>query len=582
MPTRWLAATALLGSLTASAALFAQTPARRPLTEPDLNTIAQLLMLEDTRTFDQDVIGAALKSPHPEVRRRAAIAIARIVKPEGRALLEAAGNDANVEVAAAVVFAMGQQKNPENVAWLGEKLNSPKSPPAVAREAATALGKVRPGEQRSPEARAALVKFLSTAPKTAANATIAGEAMLSLGRFPYGDDAEVMIRWADSPDVTVRWKAAWGLFRPRDPKAIPTLLKLADDPSPDVRMWAVRGLGAAPVQQQGREGAPPPPPVPVDPPGLDRAKLAAVLRAKVKDPDRRVRTEAFRTLASYLDDESFAIVLAGLESPDTWISVMAADSITTQASRYRPRSAEIVPKLAAAAAAGKPLALRISAVAALAAYAPEAAVEPAALLAQDTTSVDARNAGRGGLRGLGPAGQARLAELPAPAPAAPQPAAPPARTLADYRKIVDKYVLPDYKGAPKPRAIWTTPRGTIEIELYPGDAPIGTDYFVHLVESGDIVDTEVGRNAPGFVIQFAATRNTIRQRDEVNQRGLTRGNLAWASAGLDTGRPGYTLGNQAQPHNEGDFTSLGRVIRGMDVVDRLERTDRITAARMVK
>jgi len=147
---------------------------------------------------------------------------------------------------------------------------------------------------------------------------------------------------------------------------------------------------------------------------------------------------------------------------------------------------------------------------------------------------------------------------------------------------VDKYVLPDYKGAPKPRAIWTTPRGTIEIELYPGDAPIGTDYFVHLVESGDIVDTEVGRNAPGFVIQFAATRNTIRQRDEVNQRGLTRGNLAWASAGLDTGRPGYTLGNQAQPHNEGDFTSLGRVIRGMDVVDRLERTDRITAARMVK
>ena len=77
----------------------------------------------------------------------------------------------------------------------------------------------------------------------------------------------------------------------------------------------------------------------------------------------------------------------------------------------------------AAAAAGKPLALRISAVAALAAYAPEAAVEPTALLAQDTTSVDARNAGRGGLRGLGPAGQARLAELPAPPTAAPQPAA---------------------------------------------------------------------------------------------------------------------------------------------------------------
>ena len=571
-------------ALAAAVTLSAQTPAKRPLTEADLNTIAQLLMLEDTRVLDQDVIGAALKSSHPEVQRRAAIAVGRIVKPEGRALLESAEKAARgdcpacaPEFAAAIVFAMGQQKNPETVPWLSQRLRSA-SPEAVQREAAIALGKVR-----TPESRAALVEYLSKTPVTAANARVAGDAMLSLGRFPYGDDADAIIRWAGVSDANVRWKAAWGLFRPRDPKAIPTLLKLADDPSPDVRMWAVRGLGAAPVQPQGRAGQPPPPPVPVDPPGLDRAKLAAVLRAKVKDPDRRVRTEAFRTLASHNDDESFAVLLAGLESPDTWISVMAAESFgPAQADRYRPRSAQLVPKLVAAAAPGKPLALRISAVAALAAHAPESALEPAALLAQETTSADARTSGRNTLRGLGPAGQARLKELAVDTPAAAQPTPPPARTLADYRKIVDTYVVPDYKGAPKPRAIWTTPRGTIEIELYAGDAPLGTAYFVHLMESGDWVGTEVGRNAPGFVIQYAGARNTVRQRDEVNQRGLTRANISWASAGLDTGRPGYTLGNQAQPHNEGDFTSLGRIIRGMDVVDRLERTDRITAARMVK
>ena len=34
----------------------------------------------------------------------------------------------------------------------------------------------------------------------------------------------------------------------------------------------------------------------------------------------------------------------------------------------------------------------------------------------------------------------------------------------------------------------------------------------------------------------------------------------------------------AQPHNEGDFTALGRVVRGMDVVDRLEYGDAVTAA----
>ena len=45
---------------------------------------------------------------------------------------------------------------------------------------------------------------------------------------------------------------------------------------------------------------------------------------------------------------------------------------------------------------------------------------------------------------------------------------------------------------------------------------------------------------------------------------------------------GYTLGNTPQPHNEGDFTALGRVVRGMDVVDRLELGDAITGARMLQ
>jgi hypothetical protein len=37
-----------------------------------------------------------------------------------------------------------------------------------------------------------------------------------------------------------------------------------------------------------------------------------------------------------------------------------------------------------------------------------------------------------------------------------------------------------------------------------------------------------------------------------------------------------------ESHNEGNFTPLGRVTRGMDVVDRLELGDAVTAARVVK
>jgi cyclophilin family peptidyl-prolyl cis-trans isomerase/HEAT repeat protein len=155
------------------------------------------------------------------------------------------------------------------------------------------------------------------------------------------------------------------------------------------------------------------------------------------------------------------------------------------------------------------------------------------------------------------------------------------RTDADYRRIVERWVVTDYNGATRPRAEWQTPRGVIEIELYPGDAPIAVDDFVRNVETGAVVNVEFGRVVPDFVAQQNAIREDRDVRDEISRHRLTRGNLSWASAGLDTGRPGYTLGSTPQPHNEGDFTSMGRVVNGMDVVDRLELGDRIIAARML-
>ncbi len=86
-----------------------------------------------------------------------------------------------------------------------------------------------------------------------------------------------------------------------------------------------------------------------------------------------------------------------------------------------------------------------------------------------------------------------------------------------------------------------------------------------------------------FVAQQRPIEGGLRLRDEVNQHGLGRGNLSWASAGLDTGRPGYTLGLTPQPHNEGNFTALGRVVSGMEVVELIELGDAtVTAARMVR
>jgi cyclophilin family peptidyl-prolyl cis-trans isomerase len=156
------------------------------------------------------------------------------------------------------------------------------------------------------------------------------------------------------------------------------------------------------------------------------------------------------------------------------------------------------------------------------------------------------------------------------------------RSEADYLALVERWVVPAYNYEPRPRAVWETERGSIELELFAGDAPVAMEEFVRLVESGAIVGTEFGRVVPDFVAQMRTITGAALLRDEVNRHGLTRANLSWASGGLDTGRAGYTLGSTPQPHNEGDFTALGRVVRGMDVVDQLRLGDHVTGARMIR
>jgi cyclophilin family peptidyl-prolyl cis-trans isomerase len=303
----------------------------------------------------------------------------------------------------------------------------------------------------------------------------------------------------------------------------------------------------------------------------DRAE--AKLIAATRDGDRRVRTEAVRALGTYADSQAVGALVAALASPDAWISVSAAEGLG------RARGPSAVAALVSASDASRPCALRATAIRQLQPFANAEARAAASVLARDTVPYcqtvaaqvlrDTSSAGRGGGgRGAG-GGRGRQ----------PQPLVE--RPFAEYRAIVERWVVPAYQGKPLPRAEWQTPRGTIELELYAGDAPLAMDALSRITEQGTIVGTEFTRVVPDFVDQQATIRDAVVQRDEVNRHRLTRGNLAWASAGLDTGRPGYTLNHTPQPHNEGDFTSLGRVVRGQDVVDRIELGDRITAARFI-
>ncbi len=498
---------------------------RTPLRAADVTAIAELLQLEDTRRFDEPTLTRLLASTHPEVQRRAVVTIGRIPHERGLALLEPLATGADAQMHATVAFAMGQVKDPAGVSWLARTMDQWRVNADAAFEAARALGKVR-----TPEARGHLERFLQEVPDSPVARVVVGEVLLSLGRYTEVGTLDPILRWITVDDVEVRWRATWALFRPRNPDAASHLLTLSSDPSAEVRFWAVRGLTPALM--------------------TDQLIGSARLRDALKDSDRRVRTEALRVLTAYDDDASVEAVLAALEDPDTWMSVSAAETL----GRHAGRIDQVRPRLEAATAASKPAALRTVA---------------RQQLARLTAPPPQPGAGRGGRAGGARGG----------------PAARPAledRGLDYYRDVVERWIVPAWNGAPAPRAVWMTPNGEIELELFAADAPLGMEELVRLTESGAIVGTVFTRVVPNFVAQQATIQGANRLRDEVNRHGLTRANLAWASSGLDTGRPGYTLGNTPQPHNEGDFTSLGRVVRGMEVVDRLALGDTVVAARMVK
>lgn len=539
----------LLASTTLAATLGAQTPRRAPLDSAVIADIANVLMLEDTRTYDSLALSRSLAASHPEVRRRAMLAVAHINDKRGVSLLRARPLERDTALAATAVFAVGQLRDTLTVPWLDSLLSDARTAPTVRTEAACALGKIKNGA-----AREALAKFLRTATSNAITNDAIGESLLAIGRSTSRGDIAPIVKWTTSTNEEIRWRATWALFRARDPQAVSKLIELSNDQSGLVRSWALRGL----IKSQA------------DSAGIgDRAESR--LLAAATDADLRARTEAIRALGTYTDSASTAALINAIRSPDSWISVTAAEGLV------RRNVSWATPAIIDATKQALSCALRATAMRTLLTFDTVSARNAARSLVADSIPYCANAAaqilrdtlppaGRGG----GGGGRGNAA-----------PSALVAKPMAEYRAIVERWIVPAYDGKALPRSRWESSRGTIELELYAGDAPLAMDHFVRIIESGTIVGTEFSRVVPDFVDQQATIRDAARQRDEVNRHRLTCGNLSWASAGLDTGRPGYTLNHTPQPHNEGDFTSLGRVAAGQDVVDRIQLGDRITAAVML-
>jgi cyclophilin family peptidyl-prolyl cis-trans isomerase/HEAT repeat protein len=131
------------------------------------------------------------------------------------------------------------------------------------------------------------------------------------------------------------------------------------------------------------------------------------------------------------------------------------------------------------------------------------------------------------------------------------------------------------------RAVVATDKGAFTIELFPEDAPLTVDNFVGLARRNYFNGVAFHRVVPNFVVQGGDPRGDgnggpgYQIRCEINMASYGRGAVGMALSGKDTGGSQWFVTHSPQPHLDGGYTVFGRVVEGMDVVDRIARGDRI-------
>ena len=126
-----------------------------------------------------------------------------------------------------------------------------------------------------------------------------------------------------------------------------------------------------------------------------------------------------------------------------------------------------------------------------------------------------------------------------------------------------------------------TIRGDVIAELYPRIAPFTVMSFLKLAERGYYRGLTFHRVVPNFVIQGGDPHGDgwggpgYSIRSEFSPLRYDTGVLGMASAGKDTEGSQFFITQSPQPHLDGRYTIFGRVIGGMDVVDRIQVDDRL-------
>lgn len=123
----------------------------------------------------------------------------------------------------------------------------------------------------------------------------------------------------------------------------------------------------------------------------------------------------------------------------------------------------------------------------------------------------------------------------------------------------------------------------IRIEFYPEDAPKTVENFVTLARKGFYNGLSFHRVVPDFVVQGGCPKGDgtggpgYQIKAEFNKQKHVRGSVAMArSQHPDSAGSQFYICYGATPHLDNNYTVFGKVVAGIEEVDRIKQGDRMT------
>jgi cyclophilin family peptidyl-prolyl cis-trans isomerase/HEAT repeat protein len=496
-------------------------------------------------------------APPAEATRLGLYALVRLGAYDGIAAAVLDANGAPVSTWWPVAFALGRAGDPRAAAPLMALLQVPGR--FTAAFAARGLGALK-----AQTAAAALRDLVSKRQRDPAIVIEALRALAAMGD-PASRTVFEKILAEGGSDATLRLEAANALVALRSPDSLDFILDLMSDPAPAIRGAAIRALAS-----------------------IDSETFLTTLSGLDPDRDWTVRIAQAEALAmlpgaqgqarlvSMLQDRDQRVVPAVLraliasKSPDT--EKVLVDRLKADDFVVRATAAAGLGEIKATGAA-RALSDAYAATVGDSTYVARAAI----LTALNTLDpMSARPVLQQALQDRDWALRVKAAMLlrdqgVTDTAAAMRPAVQRPMDEATRQSLLS----PQFS----PHAFIQLDRGTVEIELAITDAPLTVTNFIELARKGFFNGIAIHRVVPDFVVQDGDPRGdgeggpgyTI--RDELNELPYLRGTVGMALDWKDTGGSQFFITHSPQPHLDARYTVFGRVVNGIEIVDRIQPGD---------